>query len=42
VHNSEAAAMGYSLPVRSVFGRLHRGRLANQVESLIKRRANEE
>jgi hypothetical protein len=42
VHNSEASEMGYSLPVRSVFGRLHRGRLANQLESLVKRRANEE
>jgi hypothetical protein len=41
VRNSEASAMGYSLPVRSVFARLHRGRLASQLESLVKKRANE-
>lgn len=40
--NSEASAMGYSLPVRTVFGRLHRGHLAIQLESLVKRRANEQ
>jgi hypothetical protein len=34
--NSEASAMGYSLPVRTVFGRLHRGRLAGQLEAILK------
>lgn len=42
VSNSESSAMGYSLPVRTVFGRLHRGRLAGQLELLIKKRANQE
>jgi hypothetical protein len=37
--NSEASAMGYSLPVRTVFGRLHRGRRASQLEAAIKKRA---
>ena len=30
--NSEASNMGYNLPVRTVFGRLHRGRLAQKLE----------
>jgi hypothetical protein len=37
--NSEASAMGYSLPVRTVFGRLHRGRVASQLEAALKKRA---
>jgi hypothetical protein len=37
--NSEASAMGCSLPVRTVFGRLHRGRLASQLEAALKKRA---
>ncbi|HEY4678756.1 MAG TPA: hypothetical protein VIJ01_16440 [Candidatus Angelobacter sp.] len=37
--NSEASAMGYSLPIRTVFGRLRRGRLASQLEATIKKRA---
>jgi hypothetical protein len=37
--NSEASRMGYSLPVRTVFGRLHRGRLASKIEAEIRQRA---
>jgi hypothetical protein len=37
--NSEASSMGYSLPIRTVFGHLWRGRLANKLEEEIKRRA---
>jgi hypothetical protein len=37
--NPEASDMGYSLPVRTVFGRLRRGRLANKLEEEIRRRA---
>lgn len=37
--NSEASSMGYSLPIRTVFGHLWRGRLANKLEEDIKRRA---
>jgi hypothetical protein len=39
ISNSEASDMGYSLPVRTVFGRLHRGRLAHELEKKIRRRA---
>lgn len=38
--NSEASNMGYSLPVRTVFGRLHRGRLASKLEEEIRRRVS--
>jgi hypothetical protein len=38
--NSQASSMGYSLPVRTVFGRLHRGRLASKLEEEIRRRAS--
>jgi hypothetical protein len=37
--NSGASDMGYPLPVRTVFGHLHRGRLAGKLEEEIKRRA---
>lgn len=40
ISNSQASSMGYSLPVRTVFGRLHRGRLASQIEMEIKKRKN--
>jgi hypothetical protein len=38
--NQQATALGYSLPVRTVFGRLKRGRLANQIEQELRRRAS--
>lgn len=38
ISNAEASKIGYSLPVRTVFGRLHRGRLAAKLEEEIKRR----
>jgi hypothetical protein len=38
--NSEASRMGYSLPVRTVFGRLHRGRLAAKIETEIMKRVD--
>ncbi len=40
ISNAEASSIGYSLPVRTVFGRLHRGRLAAKLEEEIERRAN--
>ena len=36
--NAEASNMGYFLPVRTVFGRLHRGRLAAKLEDEMKHR----
>ncbi len=39
--NAEASAMGYNLPVRTVFGRLHRGRLASQIEAEVSKRGSE-
>ncbi|MBI1881450.1 MAG: hypothetical protein HYR94_24990 [Chloroflexi bacterium] len=39
ITNSKASEMGYPLPVRTVFGRLHRGRLAHKLEEEIIRRA---
>lgn len=36
--NSQAADMGYSLPVRTVFGQLHRGKLAARIESEVRKR----
>jgi hypothetical protein len=36
--NSEASSMGYSLPIRTVFGHLWRGRLASKLEEEIERR----
>lgn len=38
ISNAQASAMGYSLPVRTVFGRLLRGRLASILEEEIRRR----
>jgi hypothetical protein len=38
--NQQATALGYSLPVRTVFGRLKRGRLASQIEQEVRRRAS--
>jgi hypothetical protein len=37
--NLEASRMGYSLPVRTVFGRLRRGQLAAKIEAEIMKRA---
>ena len=36
--NAQASDMGYSLPVRSVFARLQRGRFASKLEEEIRRR----
>lgn len=36
---SEASRLGYSLPVRGVFGRLHRGSLAKRLEEELRNRA---
>jgi hypothetical protein len=38
--NQESTALGYSLPVRTVFGRLKRGRLASKIEHELQRRAS--
>ena len=38
--NSDASKMGYSLPVRTVFGHLRRGQLAYKLEEEMQRRAN--
>lgn len=38
--NREASAIGYNLPVRTVFGRLHRGQLAKRLEDEILKRGN--
>jgi hypothetical protein len=34
-----ATAFGYSLPVRSVFGKMHRGRRASSIERELRERA---
>ncbi len=39
ISNAQASEMGYSLPVRTVFGHLWRGRLATQLEAEVERRA---
>lgn len=36
--NSEAAQMGYNLPVRNVFAKLRKGHIANKIENEIKNR----
>ena len=36
--NRETTSMGYSLPIRTVFGKLHKGKLADKLEKEVMRR----